>query len=97
MTASTEREIDAALATFAQQQVGAVIIGSNPFFIVRREQIISLAARHRMSGIYAQRDSVAAGGLMSYGNSVTEAYRHAGLYVGRILGAPSQLTYLSNG
>src|SRR5215831_4874547 len=47
MTASTEREIDAAFATFAQQQVGAVIIGSNPFFIVRREQIISLAAvRH---------------------------------------------------
>ena len=85
MTASTEREIDAAFATFAQQQVGAVIIGSNPFFIVRREQIISLAARHRMSGIYAQRDSVAAGGLMSHGNSVTEAYRHAGLYVGRIL------------
>jgi len=62
-----------------------VIIGSNPFFMVRREQIISLAARHRMSGIYSQRDSVAAGGLMSYGNSVTEAYRHAGLYVGRIL------------
>ena len=85
MTASTEREIDTAFATFAQQQVGAVIIGSNPFFIVRREQIISLAARHRMSGIYSQRDSVAAGGLMSYGNSVTEAYRHAGLYVGRIL------------
>src|SRR5262249_33590208 len=77
MNASTEREIDAAFATFAQQQVGAVIIGSNPFFTARREQIISLAARHR--------DSVAAGGLMSYGNSVTQAYRHAGLYVGRIL------------
>ena len=74
-----------AFATFAQQQVGAVVIGSNPFFVARREQIISLAARHRMSGIYTQRDYVASGGLMSYGNSVTEAYRHAGLYVGRIL------------
>jgi len=85
MNASTEREIDAAFATFAQQQVGAVVIGSGPFLITRREQIISLEARHRMPGIYAQRDYVAAGGLMSYGNSVTEAYLHAGLYVGRIL------------
>jgi putative tryptophan/tyrosine transport system substrate-binding protein len=97
VNASTEREIDAAFATFAQQQVGAVIIGSNPFFTARREQIISLAARHRMPGIYPVREYVASGGLMSYGNNLTEAYRHAGLYVGRILGAPSQLTYLSNG
>src|SRR5262252_2795965 len=52
MNASTGREIDAAFATFAQQQVGAVVIGSNPFFVARREQIISLAARHRMPGIY---------------------------------------------
>jgi putative tryptophan/tyrosine transport system substrate-binding protein len=95
VNASTEREIDAAFATFAQQQVGAVIIGSNPFFTAR--QIISLAARHRMPGIYPVREYVASGGLMSYGNNLTEAYRHAGLYVGRILGAPSQLTYLSHG
>ena len=85
MNASTEREIDAAFATFAQQQVGAVIIGSNPFFTGRREQIISLAARHRMPVIYPVREYVASGGLMSYGNNLTEAYRHAGLYVGRIL------------
>jgi putative ABC transport system substrate-binding protein len=85
MNARTEREIDAAFATFAQQQVGAVIIGSNPFFTARREQIISLAARHRMPGIYPVREYVASGGLMSYGNNLTEAYRHAGLYVGRIL------------
>ena len=51
MDASTEREIDAAFATFAQQQVGAVVIGSDPFLVTRREQIISLAARHRMPGI----------------------------------------------
>jgi putative ABC transport system substrate-binding protein len=85
MNARTEREIDAAFATFAQQQVGAVIIGSNPYFTARREQIISLAARHRMPGIYPVREYVAAGGLVSYGNNLTEAYRHAGLYVGRIL------------
>ena len=85
MNARTEREIDAAFATFAQQQVGAVIIGSNPYFTARREQIISLAARHRMPGIYPVREYVASGGLMSYGNNLTEAYRHAGLYVGRIL------------
>ena len=86
MNASTEREIDAAFTTFAQQQVGAVVIASDPFLISRREQIVSLAARHGMPGIYSGRDWVAAGGLMSYGNnSLREAYRHAGLYVGRIL------------
>jgi putative tryptophan/tyrosine transport system substrate-binding protein len=93
MNASTEREIDGAFATFAQQQVGAVVIGSDPFLVSRREQIVSLAARQRMPGIYPVREYVAAGGLMSYGNSLKEAYRHAGLYVGRILrGArPSEL------
>jgi putative ABC transport system substrate-binding protein len=85
MNASTEREIDAAFATFAQQQVGAVVGGGDPFFLSRREQIVSLAARHRMPGIYSVREYVAAGGLMSYGNSLREAYRHAGLYVARIL------------
>jgi putative tryptophan/tyrosine transport system substrate-binding protein len=85
MNASTEREIDAAFAAFAQQQVGAVIGGSDPFLVSRREQIVSLAARHGMPGIYSVREYVAAGGLMSYGNSLREAYRHAGLYVGRIL------------
>jgi putative ABC transport system substrate-binding protein len=85
LNASNEREIDAAFATFAQQQVGAVIGGSDPFLLSRREQIVSLAARHRMPGIYSVREYVAAGGLMSYGNSLREAYRHAGLYVGRIL------------
>ena len=85
INASTEREIDAAFTTFAQQQVGAVVIASDPFLISRREQIVSLAARHGMPGIYSVRDWVAAGGLISYGNSLREAYRHAGLYVGRIL------------
>jgi len=85
MTASTEREIDAAFATFAQQQVGAVVIASDPFLVIRREQIFSLAAHHRMATTCSDREYVAAGCLMSYGNSVKEAYRRAGLYVGRIL------------
>ncbi len=85
MNASTEREIEAAFATFAQQQVGAVVIASDPFFVSRREQIVGLSARHKMPGILPVREYVAAGGLMSYGNSLREAYRHAGLYVGPIL------------
>ena len=93
MNASTEREIDLAFATFAQQQVGAVVIASDPFLVMRREQIFSLAAHHRMATTCSDREYVAAGCLMSYGNSVKEAYRRAGLYVGRILrGAkPSEL------
>ena len=83
MNASTEREIDAAFATFAQQQIGAVVVASDPFLFSRRGQIVSLAARYPMAAMY--REFAAAGGLMSYGNSVVEAYRHAGLYVGRIL------------
>ena len=85
INASTEREIDAAFATFAQQQVGAVVIASDPFFVSRREQIVRLAAHQTMPTVGSVRDEVAAGCLMSYGNSLKEAYRHAGLYVGRIL------------
>jgi putative tryptophan/tyrosine transport system substrate-binding protein len=93
MNASTEREIDAAFTRFAQLQVGAVVVGSDPFFVTRREQIVSLAARQTMPTMCSVREYVAAGCLMSYGNSLREAYRHAGLYVGRILrGAkPSEL------
>jgi putative tryptophan/tyrosine transport system substrate-binding protein len=85
LNASTEREIDTAFATIAQQQVGAVLVGTDPFFYSQREQIVSLAARHAIPAIYIDRLFVTAGGLVSYGNSVTEAYRHAGLYVGRLL------------
>ena|SRR6516165_6137961 len=75
------------------QQVGAVVIASDPYLFSRREQIVSLAARQAMATVGSVSDEVAAGCLMSYGNSLKEAYRHAGLYVGRILrGAkPSEL------
>jgi putative tryptophan/tyrosine transport system substrate-binding protein len=85
MNASTEREIDVAFATFAQQKVGAVVIASDPYLFSRREQIVRLAAHQTMPTVGSVRDEVAAGCLMSYGNSLKEAYRHAGLYVGRIL------------
>jgi len=81
--ASSEREIDAAFAMFAQQQIGALVIASDPFLLSRREQIVSLAARYPMAA--PNREFVAAGALMTYGNNLVEAYRHAGLYVGRIL------------
>ena len=97
MNASTEREIDVAFATFAEQKVGAVVITSDPFLLSRREQIVSLAARQAMPIVGSVREYVAAGGLMSYGNSLKEAYRHAGLYVGRILRGASRATFRSNG
>jgi putative tryptophan/tyrosine transport system substrate-binding protein len=83
MNASNEREIDAAFATFAQQGIGALVVASDPFLFSRRTQIVSLATRYPLAAMY--REFATAGGLMSYGNSVGQAYRHAGLYVGRIL------------
>jgi putative ABC transport system substrate-binding protein len=85
LNASTEREIDTAFAAIAEQKVGGVVVASDPFFVSRRDQIVDLAARRAIPAIYSNREFAAAGGLVSYGNSVPEAYRHAGLYVGRLL------------
>jgi putative tryptophan/tyrosine transport system substrate-binding protein len=85
LNASTEREIDTAFATMAEQQVGGLVVASDPFLFSRREQIVDLAARHALPAIYSNREYVSAGGLVSYGNSVPEAYRHAGPYIGRLL------------
>ena len=83
--ASSEREIDAAFASFVQQRVDALFVASEAFYNVRRDQLAALAARHALPASYGVRDIVAAGGLMSYGTSLIDSYRKVGAYTGRIL------------
>jgi ABC-type uncharacterized transport system substrate-binding protein len=85
LNASTEAEIDAAFAGLVQVRAGALIVGTGTFFNVRRKQLVALAARHKVPVIYQYRLFVAAGGLMSYGASLTDSYRLAGVYAGRVL------------
>ena len=85
LNASTSREIDAAFATFARERPDALFVGPGPPFNSRHVQLALLAAFHRVPAIYAGRDYAEAGGLMSYGASLTDAYRQVGVYTGRIL------------
>jgi putative ABC transport system substrate-binding protein len=80
-----DSEVDAAFATLAQWQVGALVLAPDPFFLGQREQLVTLAARQALPAIYEFREFAAAGGLISYGPSITDTFRHAGAYVGRIL------------
>ena len=83
---STDREIETAFTTLVQHGAGALLGGGSGGFVYsRRERIVALAAQHRIPAIYISRDYVAAGGLMSYAASMTDAYRQAGIYAGRIL------------
>jgi putative tryptophan/tyrosine transport system substrate-binding protein len=83
--ASNEREIEAAFETFAQQQVNALLVGSDPYFFGEREKIVALAARYNLPAMYEWREFAQAGGLASYGTNLLDNYRMAGAYVGRIL------------
>jgi putative ABC transport system substrate-binding protein len=85
LKASSESEIDAAFGSLAQQQVEALFVDADGYFVSRREQIVALAARHTVPAIYAYRDFAAAGGLISYGPSLAAASRQVGIYSSMIL------------
>src|SRR5208337_4727165 len=85
LKAGTDREIEAAFASLAQARTGALLVGGDLFFFNRIEQIIALAASHAIPTMYLAREFVVAGGLISYGPSITEEYRQVGLHAGRIL------------
>jgi putative ABC transport system substrate-binding protein len=85
LKASSESEIDTAFASLVQQHAGALVVGADPFLSSRREQLVALASRHVVPSIYAWREFVASGGLISYGASLTAAHRLMGVYSGKIL------------
>jgi putative ABC transport system substrate-binding protein len=93
VTAGSESELDAAFETIVQMGAGAILVGVDPFFYSRRDQIVALAARHAIPAIYEQREFAIAGGLMSYGTSLGDGYRQQGIYAGRVLNGekPSEL------
>src|SRR5262249_54733856 len=83
--ASRESEFDPAFSTMVQSRVDALLVGGGAFFVTQRRRLVALALRHGLPASYMTRDSVEVGGLMSYGPSQVDAYRRAGVYVGRIL------------
>jgi ABC-type uncharacterized transport system substrate-binding protein len=83
--ASTESEIEIAFATLSAHRLGALLLANNPLFTTRREHIIALAARYSVPAMYNQWEFASAGGLISYGTSLPDVYRLAGVYAGRIL------------
>jgi putative tryptophan/tyrosine transport system substrate-binding protein len=85
LNASTSRDIDAAFATFVRERPDAVFVGLDPFLISRRAQLVNLASRHALPATYPLREFAEAGGLMSYGTNIADAFRQIGVYAGRIL------------
>jgi ABC-type uncharacterized transport system substrate-binding protein len=83
--ASSDREIDAALAIIVDQRIGGLIVQTDQFFTVRRDQLVLMTTRHAIPTIFGWREFAVAGGLMSYGTSLRAAYRQIALYTGRIL------------
>jgi putative ABC transport system substrate-binding protein len=85
LNASTSREIDTAFATITRERPDALFVGTDPFFVSRRVQLAQMATLHKVPAIYALRQYAEAGGLMSYGASLTDTYRQMGAYAGRLL------------
>jgi putative ABC transport system substrate-binding protein len=85
LRASSEAEIDVAFTTAVQMQAGALLVGADAFFVLQRNRLVALAARHAIPAIFHLREFAVAGGLMSYGTDVPDSYRLLGLYAGRIL------------
>jgi putative tryptophan/tyrosine transport system substrate-binding protein len=85
LRASSDREIEAAFETIAQQRIAALDVAGDPFFDTRRDKLVALAARHAVPTAYQFREYAEAGGLMSYGIDLRHGYRQAGLYAARIL------------
>ncbi len=85
LNASSDQELDTAFVTIAQQQVAALLVASDSFFFDQRDRLVALAARQAIPAIYYLRAFSQAGGLLSYGNSLRDLYRHGGIYTGRIL------------
>jgi putative tryptophan/tyrosine transport system substrate-binding protein len=82
---SADRDFESAFDALVQRGIGALLVGVDPFFFARREQIVALAARHSLPASYSSREFVAAGGLISYAASFVDGYRLAGIYSSRIL------------
>jgi putative tryptophan/tyrosine transport system substrate-binding protein len=85
LNASNEGDIHTAFTTLNKLRAAALLVGGDPFFNTRREQLVTLANHYAIPAIYEVREFAAAGGLMSYGTSLTEAYHQVGRYAGRIL------------
>jgi putative ABC transport system substrate-binding protein len=82
---SSEGEFDGAFTSIVGRGAKALLVGTGPFLTSNRERVVGLAARHAIPAIYAVREFVVVGGLLSYGASIAEAYRQAGIYAGRVL------------
>jgi putative ABC transport system substrate-binding protein len=83
--AGSDQELGTAFAALVEQRAAALLVAADPFFDTRRERIVALAAQFKLPGIYQFRDYVVAGGLMSYGISISDGYRQVGIYTGQIL------------